>query len=207
MPYKSIGKQKMESNDIYSRSIPVLAESFKVEPEFKMVRCIYFSIECDTPMPGWHLSLNEQIDIPFIMLGLSGIIYQPIGSTGGFDDYNKINTLFDTIEKEPGIYIDTNDIWLPNNLFTEITGEKVKGHIFRISFDLFVNAWQYRNDRITLSEFEKYCNKTNNKMINTSEKETQAFNDWWKELIEETRRQYHESEKRLQLRYKGKEKG
>ncbi len=55
--------------------VPVLIET-PARSYFPMVRCHYLSIEYDTPRAGWGISLGGSM-MPFLMLGLAGIIQQP----------------------------------------------------------------------------------------------------------------------------------
>jgi hypothetical protein len=63
-----------------------------------MTRCTYFSIECDRPSPGWTLSLSSA-HIPFHMLGLTGVVLSPPGSTHEFSSTDDIRRLFDDVEE------------------------------------------------------------------------------------------------------------
>ncbi len=55
--------------------IPVSVETLS-RPYFPLVRCNYLYVECDEPRPGWSLGLGAE-RLPFLMLGLVGIIQTP----------------------------------------------------------------------------------------------------------------------------------
>jgi hypothetical protein len=195
---------KMEAGFI-AESVPVLIDSMKRHPDFRMARCNYLSIESDMPMPGWHLRLGKTVDLPFLMIGLSGIIYHPIGSPGLFDRLDKIDSLYAIAEEQPGFYIDTNDIWIPDFLFEKcLRLDNYEDHIFRIGFLLFKAAWLHRNERMSIKDFKSICLDYSGEEVRYSRIETSVFRAWRRNLIEETRRRYQESPNKLKLRNKNK---
>lgn len=98
------------------RSIPIMVDDVKNYINFNMTRCSYFSIECDLPSSGWILELKKR-DIPFYLISLSGVIEGPVGDNYIFNSSELIEELFDIVEEIPELFIDVNDIWLPNLLF------------------------------------------------------------------------------------------
>ena len=52
--------------------------------------------------------------MPFLMLGLAGIIQQPFDAAR-FSNYGLIEGLFERIEKDPGLSLNFEDIWLPDS--------------------------------------------------------------------------------------------
>lgn len=78
-------------------SVPIIIDDIKEYEEFKMSRCSYFSIECDDLAEGWGLGLSN-LNIPFMMIGLQGIITTQINTSGLFDNASDIENLFNLIE-------------------------------------------------------------------------------------------------------------
>ena len=104
-------------------SIPVLVDDVKQHPRFGYTRCEYFTIECDMPSPGWVLRLAER-RIPFLMTGLSGVIYKPSLNEPLFTMPDQIEELFEIIEADNRASVGTADIWIPNSLIESRLPEK-----------------------------------------------------------------------------------
>ena len=171
-------------------SIPIIIDDVKRYGNFRMTRCTYFTIECDTLSPEWILELGE-LGIPFYPLGLSGIIWKPIGDKDIFDSIDLIDELFDAIEKNPSLYVDTNEIWLPNFLFrhpSNTTCHK-RGSVYRVENDLFRTAYFFTSDRIPERDFLKTCEK-NIERIRYSEEETKSFSEWEQTQISRAKQTY-----------------
>lgn len=168
-------------------SIPVILDDVKKLRDFQMARCTYFNIECDTPSPGWSLGLADY-NIPFYLLGLTGVIWKPVGEKVLFDSNGSIDELFDMIEENPSLYVDTNEIWLPISLFEPAALER--GNVFRVNDDLFTKAYSFFTGHISKEEFLKSCvgyeERSDNSVRDVwhSEAETKSFKDWEKRHIE-----------------------
>jgi hypothetical protein len=160
-------------------SIPIIIDDVKKYKKFQMTRCTYFSIECDAPASGWMLSLGDR-EIPFYLLGLSGIIFKPLGDKDVFGSEYLIDELFDTIEEHPSLYIDINEIWLPNFLFKQSYPER--GSIYRVRDDLFTKAFSFTSNRMSEKDFLSTCEHLIEN-IWFSEEETKSFSEWgWAQI-------------------------
>jgi hypothetical protein len=164
--------------------IPVIIDDVKKYDNFDMTRCVYFTIESDLPSPNWLLTFEGK-NIPFYLLGLSGIIFKPFGEKDIFDSVDLIDDLFDSIEKNISLYVDTNDIWLPNFLFKR----QERGQVYRINNNLFLKSYLYRDNKIPESEFISYCKEIPDG-LHYSLTETKIFHDWMMKQIEEATRIY-----------------
>lgn len=162
-------------------NVPVIIDDIKIYLNFQMTRCTYFTVESDSPSPNWFLGLNNQ-QLPFYLLGLSGIIFKPFGDSDIFESIELINEVFNLVESDTSLYIDTNDIWLPNFLFNE----HKRGQIYRIEKDLFLKALLFRETKIDEEEFLMYC-KEFVKKIYYSSKETEVYHEWISQQINEAR--------------------
>lgn len=178
-------------------TIPVIVDDVKTYPDFEMTRCTYFTIESDTPSPDWILGLGN-LDIPFYLLGLSGIIWKPVKGDF-FDNPDLIEKLFNAIEEGPGLYIDVNDIWLPNYLF--YSSKSKRGDVYRIGEELFNKAYLYREDRISKEEFLMFCEKLEEELY-FSEKEAYSFRRWGKDQIAMAKQIYPKN-RELELKWHG----
>ena len=110
--------------------VPVVVDDVKRYGKLKMARCTYFTIECDAPSSNWVLELGKK-SIPFLLIGLSGLIVRPIRGGRLFESSDSIDELFDTIESHPSLYVDINDLWLPNKLFQGLPHGRIQGFPFR----------------------------------------------------------------------------
>ena len=176
-----LGKlMKAKSGQEEIPSIPVMVDDVKEFKNFRMTRCTYFSIECDTPSAEWLMELKER-KVPFYLFGLSGIIREPIGSKTEFDTSQAIVELFETVEKISELFVDINDIWLPNFLFENTSTER--GSVYRIKERLFLEADRFRDDRISMDRFLKICEELRDH-ISYSDTETKSFREWARSQIE-----------------------
>jgi len=176
--------------------VPVIVDDVKNYRNFSMTRCTYFTIECDVPSPNWILGLENR-SIPFVLIGLSGVVFKPIGDSVLFLSAESIEELFNTIETSPSLYIDTNDLWLPNALFQ---APHRRGQVHRVGNKLFNEAYLFREDKISEDHFLHSCSHLSQE-TRYSEKETLSFENWGKSQIEKAKGLYPKS-KNLELRYR-----
>ncbi|MEN8180335.1 MAG: hypothetical protein ABFS39_17175 [Pseudomonadota bacterium] len=174
-------------------TVPITVDSVKNTPSYLMTRCTYFSIESSEPTPGWGLHLFDS-DIPFVMLGLSGVVTSPPGGMPYFDKPDHLDNLFEAIEQKDELYIDTNDVWLPNILFPQSYSEPQRGQVYRIGFDLFRLAYLLREEINTDQEFlERMKEWRVSGILEASNSETDALMQWNQNQIEAIQEQYHEN--------------
>ncbi len=176
-------------------TVPVIVDSIKYNDTFPFTRCTYYSIACDTPSPNWTLVL-ENHRIPFFLLGISGIIWKPLGEETLFNKPEVIDDLFDLIETTPECYVDIDDLWLPNLLFHE---QARRCDVYRLHHLLFSEAYRYRQGRITKSDFVKYCQDVRSFAF-YSEEETMSFRRWEERLIIQAKEKYPK-DKALELKW------
>jgi hypothetical protein len=155
-----------------------------------MTRLTYFSIECDEPSPNWVLSL-QGTHIPFHLLGLSGIILSPAVGKARFDSLEEIEQTFSIIEKNSSLYVDVNDLWLPNFL---LYFAKKRGYVYRVTRKLFLLAVHFRENRISKEDFSRSCVEMK-RMIRCSLLESKAFREWSKFQVDEAKGLYPKSER------------
>lgn len=191
-------------------SIPIVIDDVKRLSSFEMTRCSYFSIECDTPSVGWYLGFNKSHGIPFLMLGLSGIIYQPMDGDDHFSSPEQFEKLFAFVENlddpyRDVLYIDVNYIWLPNELFENDKNNHKRGNVYRVGLDLFKTAYQFQKDGFDHG-FTKYFKEFRRELL-YSDGETDVLRRWNKDRIEESISYYREHPELRLSRKKGKGKG
>jgi len=177
--------------------VPILIET-PARPYFPMVRCHYLCLEYDTPRGGWGISVGGPM-MPFLMLGLTGIIQQPFGAPR-FNTYGLIDGLFERIEEEAGLSVNFEDIWLPEFLFSPLPHV---GDVYRAGLKLFVLAFRWRDAQVSRLEFEARSKDLGNEMT-FSEEETRAFQGWTAEQISMAQNQ-GPKDLRLQLKSKSEQ--
>jgi hypothetical protein len=181
---------KLDDN---SATIPVAVDAVKDVESFRMTRCTYFTVESSAPSPGWELH-NADIDVSFFMLGLSGIITSPATDNPLFDTPEEIDYLFDAIERNDELYVEINDVWIPNELFKNIYPKPQRGHVFRIGSDLFRLAYLLRDEVMSDDDFLQKMTQANIPVtLDFSEGETSALANWNQRQIEINRKHYHEN--------------
>lgn len=77
-----------------------------------LARCIYFSIAAEDPGTSWMLGLDG-LQVPFLMLGLQGIIHRPVGARTEFTHPALLRRLIRLVEAQPGMSVETEYLWLP----------------------------------------------------------------------------------------------
>ena len=176
-------------------TIPIIIDDVKKLEKFDMSRCTYFSIQCDTPSPNWTLNI-QNINISFLMMGLSGIIYSPADNSDRFNHPDKFEKIFDIVESRADLYVDINDIWIPNLFFT--IGEQKRGSVYRIPLDVFSVALAFRENTASLDDLVNTCGHYP-KGAFFQDDETWAFSMWSKMQIDEAKKIYRSNpQNRLQ---------
>ncbi len=155
-------------------SIPVVVDDVKSTRDFPMTRCTYFSVECEHPSPDWVLAMPE-LGLPFLMLGLSGIVTQPSEDHPLFDTPERFEDFYSNVEQHKDLFVDSNDIWLPNSLFR--AGSAKRGDVFRIGLGLFERACGYRYDAVDFDQFTRIVRELD-EPPRPSPEETRALHDW-----------------------------
>lgn len=130
-------------------TVPVIVESFGEEAGSALSRCLYLCIAQSVPSIGASIAFNGNERMPFLLLGLTGVIYSPPGHEA-FDTPQKIDGLFATLDGEAGLSVEFNDLWLPREVFSEY--EAAPGAVYRLSLRSFVRAYSFREGRITAEE-------------------------------------------------------
>lgn len=191
---------KIKENEMFV-DVPLVIDDVKDLKTFAMSRCSYFSIQCDKPSTEWVLEMRER-RIPFLMVALSGIIYQPIGG-GLFDGPEKFEELFKVVEENPEVYVDTNDVWLPNFVLDQKNLRS--GNVYRVGLKLFKAAYGFRNQEFSKKDFVTSLERFSGE-IHYSPEETEALGLWEEEQIKEARAHYREHPE-LSLRERFEKKG
>lgn len=170
-----------------ARDIPVIVDAVK-NLDYPITRCVYFTIEAILPEVVGYLS-NGDLNIPFLMLGLSGVICQPDVSNTLFEDPNQIDTLFDQIENIEGLIVAVSDIFFPTSLLRIDGKEPLRGDVYRVGLELMNMSYLFRSERIEYEEFSSECEKYKEK-VKPSTIETKVFRKWSQLQIELSQKNY-----------------
>jgi hypothetical protein len=185
MARKATIKEQSSSRPI---AVPVVIDDIKRMETFQMARCSYFCIQADTPSPDWILDM-ESISIPFVMLGLSGIIVSPSLKEELFKTPDSFDKVFDRIDSHKALYVDTEDIWLPIELFGK--QELGRGNVYRVDLSLFQLALLFRTEVISQNAFTDGAREISD-AVQYSATETKALRKWSEGEIEKARTDYQE---------------
>jgi len=154
-------------------------------------RCVFFSFVSDDPSPGWLLEVGTQF-IPFFMLGIHGILYQPHLGKPEFQSLNDLDDLINTLEGLPGdIAVETGIIWVPTKWLDQAYQDSPKlqenrllpqrGDVFRIEYKLFTDLWRVSDGRAILKDIEianEKVSKPSPPLLRFSPRETRVFAEW-----------------------------
>ncbi len=180
-----------EDVKVNQNGVPVVVDSIKRRDDFRMVRCNYLTVQCDAPSPDWQLSLRGEPS-SFLMLGLVGIIRQPFGGNS-FDSPDSIETTLDRFEERPELFIDVDDLWIPEFVLRQAETDFALGDVFRIGDDLFSAAFRYREGQLEQDDLLETCEQ-HLAQAEYSRIESAAFRAWHWQQVEAARRHYHENE-------------
>jgi hypothetical protein len=74
-------------------TIPLIVDYVKTDIAFPMTRMIYFYLDGEESLSPWSLGL-QNINFPFGMLSLSGIIFEPGNGQTVFSNWRQISDPF-----------------------------------------------------------------------------------------------------------------
>ncbi len=162
-------------------SVPVLLDSISDNGGEPLARCIYFHIEVEETLDEWGLG-PEGASIPFLMVGLAGILLSPSPTEPRFRDVGQLMDLINRIEAHDGRSVETADVWFPARLLPLRRGIH-RGDVLRVERKLFLIATRVRAGGWDL--VEAFANAPREGAIEISPEETRVFADWSKIWISE----------------------
>jgi hypothetical protein len=168
-----------------AQSIPVMVDDRKDIGEFMMTRVAYFYVEAVEPSPDIPID-HRSLDIPVLPLEFSGVIHRPIDEKERFETPEQIEELFRTVERHTALYVDSDNIWIPNKLFDK---KPERGDIYRVPFGSFVKLYALCRDDATLNAgIARFQDKHN--LILFSKIETIAFAKWISGIVQDVKTAY-----------------
>lgn len=186
--------------ELQTTFIPIIVDVERNIDGIKMIRCSYYSIQSDEPMPNWSLNIGRN-NAAMLLLNLEAILLGSPDSPDNFRNVNDIDAMYYLVEEHEGLFVDINDIWVPKRWFGK--DDLKQGLLFRISQESFSWCWKFRNDVISAEEFLAFEKEMKDSYLRFSEEETNAFYMWTEKQILQSRDIYQE--KREQYLQKIKE--
>lgn len=178
------------------KSIPVMVDDRKDIGEFMMTRVAYFYIEAIEAPPDIPIDYSD-LAIPFFPLEFSGVLHKPNDKKEYFETPELIEELYQAVERYESLYIDTDNIWIPNKLFNKLPE---RGEIYRIPFDLYIKLYSLCRDDASLDAgISRFSDMDS--LIIFSDVETIAFAKWTKGIVENVKTTYPKS-KLLKLNWR-----
>jgi len=167
------------------KSIPVMVDDRKDIGEFMMTRAAYYYVEAIEPSPDIPID-HHSLGIPVMPLEFSGVLHKPSETEEYFETPEQIEELFRSVEGHKSLYVDSDNIWIPNQLFDK-TPER--GDIYRVPFGFFTKLYSLCRDDTSLSAGLSRFNDKHN-LIKFSEIETIAFAKWADGIVENAKAAY-----------------
>ena len=173
-------------------SVPVFLDAVAAQSADPIVRCNYLVIESDDPQLGWSITGSSGVPLPFLLLGLEGIVVGGLGG-GAFVSPLDVEELFLSVEAD-GFTLEASDLWLPNFLFTgkradpallrlvAVSDIASAGAVLRINRALFTLALQAREGNLGWEDFSRRCAEMEGPEFSVDE--TRAFAFWNESIIE-----------------------
>lgn len=160
------------------QTVPIMVDDRKDIGEFKMTRVSYYYIEAIEPSPDIPIDQGG-LGIPVLPLEFSGAIHKPANTKEYFETPNQIEDLFHKVERYESLYVDADNIWIPNHFFNK-TPER--GEVYRVPFNLFIKLYSLcRDDAFLGTGISRISD--NHDLVLFSEVETIAFANWTRETV------------------------
>ncbi len=169
--------------------IPVITDVERNIDGVNVVRCSYYSVRSETPLPNWTINVLG-ISSRMLIIDLEAILVGP-PDKDVFNSIEEIDLMYDFVENNEGVFVDINDIWIPTTWFGNINIKQ--GLVFRIDQEKFTLCWKLRNDYISYDEFELGCKEIEELFIIFSGSETSIFEKWTRKQIEDSKEIYQGS--------------
>ena len=150
-----------------------------------MLRYFYIeSIEPSSDIPLRKTSLGNSI----LTLEFSGVIeYKPLDmKSSRFKTAKQIEKLFQGVERYETLYVDSDNLWIPDLLFNK---PPKRADVFRVPFDLFARLYTLCKDDATLAA-GIYQIEDSSGLITLSEEESSAFSEWTTGIVADAKASY-----------------
>jgi hypothetical protein len=160
--------------------VPVFVDAVIASEDFPIVRCSYLTLEIEEPAPNVQVSLAVfATPMSPLLLALWAVVRQPVHATH-FTRPGHFAELFDRVESTPGWSIETNDLWLPSDLFRARV--PAPGEVYRLGTRLFAIAVRFRHGAMERNRFVAIAHDLV-RDLSPSPAETDAFQQWHAEVL------------------------
>lgn len=164
-------------------TIPVSIDAIRLVDDQRMARATYWIVASVAPIPGWSFALRD--DRQLLVLGEVGVVYSA-NAPGGEFSADDLTDLFDRIEEDLSLSIETEDLWIPL-MWLEPSREPERGDVYRVPLEAFQAAYRYRADAITTADLMEAAPEGS---VAHSAGETEAFGVWARAQIDEAKQTY-----------------
>lgn len=161
-----------------NRTIPVMVDDSKDQADFPMTRVSYFYVESLEPSDR-ILYTAGQLEFPVLSLEFTGIVYKPLGLGEFFETPELIEEYFQGVEKSESLYVDSDNLWIPNRLFPS---KPNRGDVFRVNSRLFTRIYSLCRDDAFLDDRAVKLSSAAGEIL-FSEDETQSFKRWTEGIV------------------------
>lgn len=168
-------------------SVPVIVDAIRVIEPTPMARATYFVVTSEVPEPSWVVRGGAASGAFLEVLGLTGVICRPGPPAHLFSEPQQISDLFESIESNRGLSVESEDLWLPAAWFPG-AGEPRRGEVYRVDLGLFQLAYRFRAEEVSPRELLDIDLPKG--AISFSSSETAAFQAWAEEQIDRSRALY-----------------
>ena len=132
----------------------------------------------------------EDLSIPVLPLRSSALIFRPEGGGDRFTSADQIEALFAAVEKRDAYYVDSDSIWIPNDLFER---PPARAEIFRVPLDIFLDIYfRSRGGSVPAWEESPYGDRQGS--VRFSDVETAAYGQWAARILREVIDEYPKNE-------------
>jgi hypothetical protein len=170
-------------------TIPVIVDAVRTHGDLKQARCRYYTIASDEPVTS-SFSLKTGQRFPFLLLGLTGIIFKPLGRAKRFAKAVQITELFEAVEHDGTLFVASDVVHLPlDGLTGSADGHGVRGMVYRIPIELFSLARNFTRGQISEENLTAACRDGAMRAVH-SPSETNAFKAWSQLQIAAAREHY-----------------
>ncbi len=172
------------------RTVPVMVDDSKDLSEFQMTRVTYFYVESLEPSDRILFDAGR-LEFPVISLEFTGIVYKPLDLSEFFDTPELIEDYFQGVEKSESLYVDSDNLWIPNRLFPS---KPHRGEVYRMRSRLFIRIYSLCRDDAFLDHRAVNLSASAGDIL-FSEDETRAFKRWTDGIVKGAVDAYPKNEK------------
>ncbi len=171
-----------------AQNVPVIVDAIK-NLDHEITRCIYFTIDAVLPESPSLVTIDS-VNIPLLIIGLTGIICQPDHNNTLFENPDQIDSLFNRIEDMEGTIVSVSDIIFPTSILKINEKGPRRGDVYRVGHKLMYLSYLFQTERIEYKDYFIECEE-HQQQVKSSPLETRTFRTWSKLQIDRSIENYH----------------